>query len=365
MRDSRKHLDKVPQKISFALLVLLKQAIGHLDAGSCLAGIIKTALALKYELIPPSLNFEKPNSQIDFAHSPFYVNDKLKRWKKGDRTRRAGVSSFGLGGTNAHIILEEAPEIVNTQQLALNGSGSSMIPIPLSAKNKAVLEQQELNFNSFLERKQDVSLANIGYTLATGRAAFDYRKMLIPKTTSSEKLEWLVQLEGETKLKGAPIVFLFPGGGAQYLGMAKGLYEVYPYFKEQVDYCIDFLKMKENLEIKKYLIPTESAELDILKREIEAPTIALATLFTIEYALAKLWQFWGVQPTQMIGHSMGEYTAACIAGVFSVEDGLRLVVKRGRLFEGLAKEGAMLSVPLSEAEIITTFNSRYFGFGYQ
>ena len=332
----------------FCAIGSVKTAIGHLDAGSCVAGIIKTALALKYELLPPSLNFEKPNPQIDFANSPFYVNAQLKRWERGAKIRRAGVSSFGLGGTNAHIVLEEAPNQLQLQPQNSNSKGKYQLLL-LSAKNESVLEQQEKNLATYLKRKPKVSLVNIGYTLATGRAAFNFRSA---KLQLGDNITNIKQVPNRRlALQDAPITFLFPGGGAQYLSMAKDLYREYPYFQKQVDYCIDFLKKEEDLDIKALLFPPENADLVALEAGIEQPTNALATLFTIEYALAKLWQFWGIQPSQMIGHSMGEYTAACIAGVFSLEDGLRLVTLRGRLFEKLTIAGGMLSVALSATEI--------------
>ncbi len=341
----------------FCAIGSVKTAIGHLEAGSCVAGIIKTALALTYELLPPSLNFEKPNPQIDFANSPFYVNAQLQRWEREARIRRAGISSFGLGGTNAHVILEEAPNQLQPQsQLQPQNSNSKgkYQLLLLSAKNETVLKEQASNLVAYLERKSDVSLANVGYTLATGRAAFNFRstKLLLGdqnrQLSSSDNYRKALQ---KVSLQDVPITFLFPGGGAQYLSMAKGLYTEYPHFQKQVDYCINFLKKEENLDIKALLFPPENADLVALKAKIEQPTNALATLFTIEYALAKLWQFWGIQPSQMIGHSMGEYTAACIAGVFSLEDGLRLVTLRGRLFENLTTAGGMLSVALSPTEV--------------
>ena len=336
-------------KKQFCAIGSVKTAIGHLDAGSCLAGIIKTALALKYELLPPSLNYEKPNPQIDFANSPFYVNDKLQRWEKGERIRRAGVSSFGLGGTNAHIILEEAPKEVQVQVSSSNSTHQLHL---LSAKNETILAQQESKLNAYLERKPEVFLTDVSYTLATGRAAFNFRKAILYNATLPlGEIDIQEKIQSQIKLTDAPITFLFPGGGAQYLSMAKGLYREFPYFKKQVDNCFAFLKKEEQLDIEQFITPSENTDLIALKGDIEQPTNALATLFTIEYALAKLWQFWGIQPSQMIGHSMGEYSAACIAGVFSMEDGLRLVTLRGRLFEGLTNAGSMLSVALSASEV--------------
>ena len=336
-------------KKQFCGIGSVKTAIGHLDAGSCLAGIIKVALALKYELLPPSLNFEKPNPQIDFDNSPFYVNAQLKRWERGERARRAGVSSFGLGGTNAHIILEEAPQKVQIEARSIYPKKAPNLLL-LSAKNEAALKKQAKNLAALLERKPDISLTNVAYTLAVGRVAHKERTAILHTPESTKKVFEKLAIQKAT-LDNPPIVFMFPGGGAQYAAMAKDLYEQYPYFKKQVDNCLEFLEKEEGLSLKPLLFPSENADFDSVKKEIEQPANALATLFTIEYALAKLWQSWGIKPNEMIGHSMGEYTAACLAGVFSVEDGLRLVTLRGKLFESLPAEGGMLSVPLSEKEV--------------
>lgn len=331
----------------------VKTAIGHLDAGACLAGIIKTALALKYELLPPTLNYENPNPQINFEQSPFYVVDKLKPWKKGDRIRRAGVSSFGLGGTNAHIILEEVGSRQSAEENRglgqenddkgkeqLTASPDSHLLL-LSAKKEGILAIQETNLKALLERKSDVSLTDVAYTLAVGRASFQHRKAIIKGNKDT--------IVTGQRTEPRTVTFLFPGGGAQYVGMAGQLYTTFPYFREQVDYCVQFLKEDAQLNIQPFLFPTQA--LSHLEEEIKKPTYALATLFTIEYALARLWQHWGVQPSRLIGHSMGEYTAACIAGVFSVEDAIRLIVKRGQLFERLPQKGGMIRVALSAMEV--------------
>ncbi|MEM1121732.1 MAG: beta-ketoacyl synthase N-terminal-like domain-containing protein, partial [Bacteroidota bacterium] len=339
-----KAFEKTTDNKQFCAIGSVKTAIGHLDAGSCIAGIIKTALALKYELLPPSLNFEKPNPQIDFANSPFYVNDKLSRWERGERLRRAGVSSFGLGGTNAHIILEESPQPIISNKTATKPNHHLLL---LSAKSEEVLAEQQANLAEFLARKEDIDLTDVAYTLATGRATFAHRSAKIGSIKISSFGKDLI-------VQNAPIVFLFPGGGAQYLSMTKGLYETYPTFRAKVDFCVDFLKQEENIDIQPFLQSSENLD---LAQQIKTPTIALTTLFTVEYALAKLWQHWGIEPTQMIGHSMGEYTSACLAGVFSVEDGLRLVTLRGRLFESLSTTGGMLSVSLSEAALTPYLNT--------
>ncbi len=336
-------------KKQFCGIGSVKTAIGHLDAGSCLAGIIKVALALKYELLPPSLNFEKPNPQIDFVNSPFYVSARLKKWEKGEKVRRAGVSSFGLGGTNAHIILEEAPQKTQVEETGINPKDTPELLL-LSAKSEAILKKQAENLVALLERKPAISLTNVAYTLAIGRATYKERGAIV-YSPNKVKHSFGKLITHKATLNNPPIIFMFPGGGAQYVTMAKGLYEKYSYFRKQVDYCLDFLEKEENLQLRPLLFPSKSADFALIKKEIEQPAKALATLFIVEYALAKLWQFWGIQPSEMIGHSMGEYTAACLAGVFSVEDGLRLVTLRGRLFESLPAEGGMLSVPLSEEEV--------------
>ena len=320
----------------------VKTNIGHLDAGAAIAGVIKTALALYFEKLPPSMHFEAPNPQVDFDNSPFFVNDQLLEWERGKQPRRAGVSSFGLGGTNAHIILEEAPRTAETRS---GGSGRSLAII--SAKTELALEKSATNLLAFLKKHPETDLADVAFTLAIGRPHFSKRKALVidPAATVSQQ----AQISGNGELFDASIIFMFPGGGAQYVNMSRDLYDSNLFFKKQVSTCFEILENQHGLNIREIVFPA------IGKQEqqtgIETPANALASLFTIEYSLAKLWQHWGIQPTALIGHSMGEYTAACMAGVMSLEDALGIVTVRGKLFETLEGGGCMLSVPLPEEKL--------------
>ncbi|MBI5914993.1 MAG: amino acid adenylation domain-containing protein, partial [Bacteroidetes bacterium] len=320
----------------------VKTNVGHLDAGACIVGVIKTALALYHEALPPTLHFEKNNPQIDFANSPFFVNNKLRPWERGAEPRRAGVSSFGLGGTNAHIILEESPDLRFTNddlrlpQLML-----------VSAKTEQALEQSSIRLLDFFEKHPETKLADASFTLAVGRPHFSKRKALL-FAEGKEKPE-AISAQSSIVNRQSSIVMMFPGGGAQYEGMARDLYESNDFFRQQVDVCFDILEKNHGLDIREIIFPT--SEIRNPKSEIERPATALASLFTIEYSLAKLWQHWGIQPAELIGHSMGEYTAACIAGVMSLEDALGLVAVRGKLFETLDGDGGMLSVALTEEKL--------------
>ena len=367
------------EKKQFCAIGSVKTNIGHLDAGACVAGIIKTALALKFELLPASLNFKKPNPQIDFKNSPFYVNASLRPWLSNGHPRRAGVSSFGLGGTNAHIILEETPKSWNdkwnknsykqTQSTSnWNKSGQANKTslqkhslLLLSAKTPTALERASLNLQTYLEENISISKKDVAFTLAVGRPHFNYRKAILiaPSKASNngQKKPWLTYSKTTKNHKKARMVFMFPGGGAQYLNMAKGLYQSCLFFKEKVDKCSKILIEQHGLRILPLIFPINK-ENEALRKELEKPALALASLFTIEYALATTWMHWGIQPDEMIGHSMGEYTAACIAGVLSLKDALALVTIRGLLFEQLPAEGGMLSVPLSEAEVQTYLNGK-------
>jgi amino acid adenylation domain-containing protein len=334
-------------RTGFCAIGSVKTNIGHLDAGATVAGLIKTVLALRHELLPPSLNFTRPNPQIDFAHSPFFVSAKLTPWPRGAAPRRAGVSSFGLGGTNAHIILEEAPADEPS------GPGRPGQLLLVSAKNGAALEAATDQLAEHLARHPDESLPNVAYTLHVGRRHWAHRRAVVCRDAADA----IAALRGrdprqvtDGTLGGVTgsLVYMFPGGGAQYPGMAAGLSAAEPTFRAAVDECARLLSPEGRSALRSLLEAGDTGgEPD---PALERPSVALPALFAVEYALARLWASWGLAPTAMIGHSMGEYTAACLAGVFSLDEALRLVVCRGRLFECLL-EGGMVSVPLSEAEL--------------
>jgi acyl transferase domain-containing protein len=344
-------------KRGFCALGSVKTNIGHLDAAAGIAGLIKTVLALKHCQIPPTLHFEQPNPQIDFANSPFYVNTQLTDWKPENMPRRAGVSAFGIGGTNAHVILEEAPTIEQ------NLSARPWQLILLSARTESALDTATTNLAQHLRQHPEANLANAAYTLQVGRRAFDYRRMLVCQT-ASDATAALTACDPQQVLtyvadsSPPPIVFMFPGQGAQYVNMARDLYQTEPVFREQVDRCCDLLQPHLDLDLRQVLYPESFNSNDcnshekITSQESEINETALTqpALFVVEYALAQLWMSWGIQPWALIGHSIGEYVAACVAGVFALEDALQLVAQRGQFMQSMPT-GDMLSVSLSAQEI--------------
>jgi acyl transferase domain-containing protein/thioesterase domain-containing protein/acyl carrier protein len=353
------------QKNGFCAIGSVKTNIGHTDAAAGIAGLIKTVQALKHQLLPPSLHFKKPNPQIDFADSPFYVNTKLSEWKQIEGTpRRAGVSSFGIGGTNAHVILEEAP----IRKPSEPGHRSWQLLV-LSAKTPSALETTTVNLATYLEQHPDANIADVAYTLSKGRKAFNHRRMLICQnldeaTTALRTLYPTCVFTYSQELKERPVVFMFSGQGAQYVDMALELYQSEPTFREQVDFCSEYLKPQLGLDLRQVLYP--HLEIPSLKKkgrafpaeqQLNQTAITQVALFVIEYALAKLWMAWGIYPEAMIGHSIGEYVAACLSGVFSLEEALSLVAARGHMMQTMPR-GAMLAVSLPEEKVQSYLGNR-------
>ena len=332
-------------KKRFCAIGSVKTNIGHLDTAAGIAGLIKTVLALKYQQIPPSLNFETPNPKIDFANSPFYVNATLSQWQTNVIPRRAGVSSFGIGGTNAHVILEEVPVLKSSS------SSRSWQLLVLSAKTLSALETATANLVRFCQNHPSLNLADAAHTLQIGRQAFDYRRMVVV-----QELDDVVEVLESSDLQRVftryrepanwQIVFMFPGQGAQYVNMGRELYQTEPIFREQIERCCELLNYHLGLDLRTILYPSEE-HIEAAAQQIKQTSLTQPALFVVEYALAQLWMAWGISPQAMIGHSIGEYVAACLAGVFSLEDALALVAIRGRLMQRLP-EGSMLAVPLSK-----------------
>ncbi|MDQ1350350.1 MAG: hypothetical protein QG657_651 [Acidobacteriota bacterium] len=341
----------------YCALGSVKANIGHLDVAAGVIGLIKAVLCLKYKQIPPSINVTEPNPLIGFADSPFYVNLKLRDWPDSETPRRAAASSLGIGGTNAHVILEEY------LGGSVEGSGVKQYElILLSAKTQTALEQQARNLADYLRKNTlSINMADAVYTLHVGRARFHYRQMFvcsnkdeaIEALTNSEKREIFFSEPGSR-----PVIFMFPGQGSQYVDMGLYLYQNVPVFRREMDHCFEILQPIIDYDIKTILYPSldgnrdnksyRSNKTDIIDQtEITQPVI-----FTIEYALAKLLMNWGVKPHAMIGHSIGEYTAACLSGVLTLEDTLKLVVARGKLMQKMPP-GAMLSVPILEKDLLT------------
>lgn len=326
----------------------VKSNIGHLDAAAGIAGLIKTVLMLKHRLLPASLHFERPNPEIDFTNSPFYVNTKLSEWMSETSPLRAGVSSFGLGGTNAHAILEESPAA------APSGSSRSTHLLLLSAKTATALGSVTSNLSEHLRRNPNVNFADIAYTYQVGRRAFDHRRMLLCHGRE-DALEALEALDARTVITAEAtqpreVVFMFPGEGTEFVSMAVELYMAEKTFREQVDLCSELLEPHMGLDLRQVLCP-EAEQSGEAARQLEQTSVTQPALFVVEYALAKLWMEWGIRPRAMIGHSVGEYVAACLAGVFSFEDALSLVAARGRLMQQMPR-GAMLAVPLPEQDVV-------------
>jgi len=337
-------------KTGFCAVGSVKTNIGHLDAAAGIAGFLKTVLSLKHKEIPASLHFKKPNSKLNLETSPFYINEALAPWKAQDGIpRRAGVSSFGIGGTNAHVVLEEEPSNNHS-----NISMRNWKVLALSAKNDSSLTNMTQNLKLYIQSNSDLNIADAAFTLQTGRKIFDNRTVVICRDANDVQ-NYLDN--GDSKhvfssvgaLNNQPVVFMFTGQGSQYVGMATDVYREEKVFRDAVDYCSDNLKVHLGLDLRDILYPKDenrnNAELELSKTSIVQPA-----LFVIEYALAQLWMSWGITPQALIGHSIGEYVAACLSGVFSLDDALRLIALRGRIIQSLPP-GAMLSVPLSEKDL--------------
>jgi acyl transferase domain-containing protein/thioesterase domain-containing protein len=324
----------------------LKTNIGHLDTAAGVAAFIKTVKALESGVLPASLNFEAPNPGIDFEGSPFFVNAERTPWAPSGFPRRAGVNSLGVGGTNAFVILEQPPALAPTSIPARPAQ-----LLALSARTEAALDAATERLAHALRQRPDLNLADVAYTLQVGRKAFPHRRVVACHDVedAADALERRDPKRAATHLRGQAepsIVFMFPGGGAQYPNMGRELYETEPRYREVVDSCLEAVRTHVDGDLRSLMLPPEGSDLEAVARELERPSLALPALFITEYALARLWMSWGIQPAAMTGHSMGEYTAACLAGVMSVEDALSLVALRGMLFETLP-EGAMLSVRCS------------------
>jgi len=335
-------------KKGFCAIGSVKTNIGHLDTAAGVTGLIKTVLALKHQQIPPSLHFQEPNPQIDFANSPFYVNTKLSKWQTNDTPRRAGVSSFGIGGTNAHVILEEAPVI-----LASSPSRPWQLLV-LSAKTSTALETATAQLSAYLQQNSEINLPDVAYTLQVGRQAFNHRRIVLCRDLE-DAVKTLADLDPQRvftnyyKPSHCPVIFMFSGQGAQYVNMAKELYEREATLKQHIDNCAVILQPYLGVDIRCLLYPREQ-DIESASFQLQQTAFTQSALFVIEYALAQLFMSWGIRPEAMIGHSIGEYIAAALAGVFSLEDALAIVAKRGLLMQQLST-GSMLAIKLPEKDI--------------
>ena len=338
-------------KKEFCAIGSVKTNVGHLQIASGVVGLMKTVLALYHKQIPPSLHFENPNPQIDFANSPFYVNTKLRDFQNNGIPCRAGVNSLGIGGTNAHVILEEAPEIEQTSEV-LKTSEVFTRPkhlLTLSAKSEAALQDLVQHYDTFLSSHPETSLADICFTANTGRVHFEQRIAAVAESNQQLRTRLLDLKEATSKSKIQNIAFLFTGQGAQYVGMGQQLYETQPTFRQTLERCDEILRDYLSPPLLKVLYPPLGAK----QSDLDETAYTQPALFALEYALAELWQSWGIKPAYVMGHSVGEYVAACVAGVFSLEEGLKLIAERARLMQALPRFGEMVTVFASQAQVAT------------
>ncbi|BDA68748.1 beta-ketoacyl synthase [Calothrix sp. PCC 7716] len=362
-------------KKGFCAIGSVKTNVSHLNTAAGVTSLIKTALALKHQLIPPSLYFEEPSPEIDFANSPFYVNTQLSAWPTNGTPRRAGVSSFGLGGTNAHVVLEEAPSGEQGSG-KVGGQGRKHQLLVLSAKTNSALETATTNLVNHLQQHPELNLADVAYTLQVGRHLFTHRRTVVCQNVQDA----IVALQNPKRVltsteetNGRPVAFMFTGLGTQYINMAEELYQVEPTFREYIDLCCSLFQPLLGVDLKQVIYATpqstkqeatkEKTGIDLRQmlgrntqpedpatQKLNQTYLTQPALFTIEFALAQLWMSWGICPVAMIGYSIGEYVAATLAGVLSLKDTIILVAKRAQMIQELP-EGAMLAVPLTEEEV--------------
>ncbi|WP_437852604.1 SDR family NAD(P)-dependent oxidoreductase [Sorangium sp. So ce363] len=313
----------------------VKGNVGHSNTAAGIVGLIKTVLALRHAQIPATLHYQRPNAEIDLDRSPFYVNTELRAWPRDNGPRRAGVSSFGIGGANVHAVLQEGPAYHPTP------GGESEI-LALSARSEAALAAMRSRLAEHLEGHPEISLRDAAFTLLEGRRRFSHRDFVVASSSPDAVARLRAPRPGRGARTGAAgVVMLFTGQGSQHPGMGRPLYEEHAVFRETLDECAERLRPLLGRDLRALLFDGPAEEL----RETE---IAQPALFAVEYAAARLLEeSWGVRAEALLGHSVGELVAACVAGVFSLEDGLRAVAVRARLMQSLPR-GAMLAVPLSE-----------------
>ena len=319
----------------------VKTNIGHLEAASGIAGLIKVVLCLQHQEIPPHLHLQKLNPYISLTGTPFAIPTEHQSWSISQHPRIAGISSFGFGGTNCHVIVAESPQATQQKKVA---AGHNLYLLTLSAKNETSLQELAQRYGDFLVRHPEVSIADICFTASMGRSHFNYRLALVAQTPQ-ELLEQLGTAEFGKQIprkKPPKIGFLFTGQGSQYIGMGRELYQTQPTFRQTIDCCAHLLEPYLEQSLLAILYPDNRNSSH--NSPLDETAYAQPALFALEYALFKLWKSWGVEPTVVMGHSVGEYVAACVAGVFSLADGLKLIAHCSQLMQSLSDDGEMIAV---------------------
>jgi iturin family lipopeptide synthetase A len=342
----------------FCALGSLKTNVGHMDIASGVAGLIKTALALQHRLLPATLHFQSPNPHLDLANSPFHVNAQLTDWHPAaaGQPLRAGVSSFGVGGTNVHAVLEEAPVSPGAPEPAAPGPQLLL----LSARTAPALDAATRNLSAHLAANPDLNLADVSFTLQSGRRAFGHRRIAVCRDAADAAAALAAAdpkrvFSGVPASRNPPVAFLFPGQGAQAVNMGADLYRTQAIFRQEIARCAELLQPRLGCDLRTVLYPEPGGETEAAAR-LNQTALTQPALFVFGYALARLWMSWGVQPAALLGHSVGEYVAACLAGVFSLEDALMLVAERARLVQA-QPGGVMLAVRQPETEVAARLGS--------
>jgi acyl transferase domain-containing protein/thioesterase domain-containing protein/acyl carrier protein len=330
--------------ISFCGIGSVKSNIGHLDTAAGATSLIKVVEALRHELIPATLHYKKPNTRFNLGESAFYIVDQNQQWPRGTTPRRAGINSLGVGGTNAHVIVEEAPirgETIDDDSWKL---------IPFSARTKTSLDDLQEKWRDFIISGDVPPIADIAFTLREGRREFSVRKTIVARNNTDladallhQRPNWIS--EGSVPKEKPEIVFMFPGGGAQYPGAGADLLKSSPVFKNAIDECFHVMPALAPKDLYSVMFDNDIND-ETARGKMEMSSYAIPALFVLEYAYARLWQGWGVEPSSILGHSVGEYAGAVIADVMSVADALKIVTWRGKVMDA-AEAGAMSVIPAS------------------
>ena len=322
----------------FCRLGSVKSVIGHTDAAAGVAGLIKGVLCVEHGVIPPTPHLTEPHPQLRLDGSPFVIDGALTRWEPADGPRRAGVSSFGIGGTNAHAIVEQPPRADRSPRT----SGRPELLV-VSARTREELERARGRLADHLDSHPDTPLSDVAWTLQTGRADFPHRASLVADDVPAAAAG-LRRAPADAPPVDGPrtVVFQFPGHGSHHVGMGRRLYDLDPAYRDALDICAELLLPALGTDIRTVLHPAAGAE-PAAAEVLEDLRVAQPTVLAVEYALAALWRRRGIEPAAVVGHSLGAYAAACVAGVMALPDALRLVMERGRLL-GTLPRGRMVAV---------------------